>query len=153
MEHEETPSTEPGDLGQFTRQKTILLKTKKRDDTWVAMPVSIVVAHDRAYVRTYDKSWKSKRLRNFPEVGLRPPRSADSRTAKRLAEQGVIVRFEQETDRQAISYALDTMVEQAVPIVREIERFARALTNEPITPSASGPAVRTGAPQQQAQRS
>ncbi|MDA8288106.1 MAG: PPOX class F420-dependent oxidoreductase [Actinomycetota bacterium] len=72
MEHEETPSIEPGDLGQFTRQKTILLKTKKRDGTWVATPVSIVVAHDRAYVRTYDKSWKSKRLRNFPEVRFAP---------------------------------------------------------------------------------
>ena len=72
---------------------------------------------------------------------------------KRLAEQGVIVRSEHETDRQAVSYALDTMGEQAVAIVREIERFARALTYEPVTPSVSGPAIRTGAPQPQAQRS
>lgn len=50
------------------RQKTILLKTKKRDGAWVATPVSIVVDHDHVYVRTYDKSWKAKRLRNFPEV-------------------------------------------------------------------------------------
>jgi PPOX class probable F420-dependent enzyme len=68
MKDEESPSTQPGDLGRFVRQKTILLKTKKRDGTWVATPVSIVVDHDRAYVRTYDKSWKAKRLRNFPEV-------------------------------------------------------------------------------------
>ncbi len=72
MKDEESPSTQPGDLGRFVRQKTILLKTKKRDGTWVATPVSIVVDHDRAYVRTYDKSWKAKRLRNFPEVRFAP---------------------------------------------------------------------------------
>ncbi len=72
MKDEESPSTQEGDLGRFVRQKTILLKTKKRDGTWVATPVSIVVDHDLAYVRTYDKSWKAKRLRNFPEVRFAP---------------------------------------------------------------------------------
>lgn len=50
---------------------------------------------------------------------------------KRLTEQRVIIRSEHEIDRQAVSYTLDAMGQQAVPIVREIERFARALTNEP----------------------
>ncbi|MDA8302440.1 MAG: PPOX class F420-dependent oxidoreductase [Actinomycetota bacterium] len=72
MKDDETPWAQPADLGRFVRQKTILLKTKKRDGTWVATPVSIVVEHDRAYVRTYDKSWKAKRLRNFPEVRFAP---------------------------------------------------------------------------------
>jgi PPOX class probable F420-dependent enzyme len=34
--------------------------------------VSIVVQGDRAYVRTYDKSWKGRRLRNFAEVRFAP---------------------------------------------------------------------------------
>ena len=72
MKDDETPWAQPADLGRFVCQKTILLKTKKRDGTWVATPVSIVVEHDRAYVRTYDKSWKAKRLRNFPEVRFAP---------------------------------------------------------------------------------
>lgn len=69
---ESASSTPPAELGRFMRQKTVLLKTKKRDGTWVGTPVSIVVDNDRAYVRTYDKSWKSKRLRNFPEVRFAP---------------------------------------------------------------------------------
>lgn len=67
---------------------------------------------------------------------------------KRLTEQRVITRAEHTTDRQAVSYALDEMGEQAVPIVREIERFARALTDEP-APSATGPDTRTRAAQPQ----
>src|SRR2546422_6949087 len=48
--------------------KTILLTTYKRDGTPVGTPVSIAFAGDRAFFRTYDKAWKSKRLRNNPEV-------------------------------------------------------------------------------------
>ena len=53
-------------------QKTVLLETRKRDGTWVATPVSIVVAGGRAFFRTYDASGKAKRLRNFPEVKVAP---------------------------------------------------------------------------------
>jgi hypothetical protein len=36
-------------------QRTILLETRKRDGTWVATPVSVVVDEDgRVYFRTYD---------------------------------------------------------------------------------------------------
>ncbi len=84
MGNDENPSTRPGDPGRFTRQKTILLKTKKRDGTWVGTPVSIVVDHDLAYVRTYDRSWKSKRLRNFPEVRLAPSTFRGKATGQEL---------------------------------------------------------------------
>lgn len=68
MDSDDSHTTTPAVLAGFARQKTILLKTKKRDGTWVGTPVNIAVQGDRAYVRTYDKAWKSKRLRNFPEV-------------------------------------------------------------------------------------
>ena len=84
MKEEESPSVQSSDLGRFVRQKTILLKTKKRDGTWVATPVSIVVDHDHAYVRTYDKSWKAKRLRNFPEVRFAPSTFRGKPTGKEL---------------------------------------------------------------------
>lgn len=58
----------PATLARFARHKTILLKTRRRDGAWVGTAVSIVVQGDHAYIRTYDKSWKSKRLANFPEV-------------------------------------------------------------------------------------
>ncbi|MGC5165555.1 PPOX class F420-dependent oxidoreductase [Luteimicrobium sp. DT211] len=54
-------------------QRTIALETRKRDGTWVATPVSVVVDDDgRMYFRAYDASGKYKRLRNFPQVRVAP---------------------------------------------------------------------------------
>ncbi|MGH9102190.1 MAG: PPOX class F420-dependent oxidoreductase [Acidimicrobiales bacterium] len=72
MVSDEGDATTPSALTPLVRQRTILLKTKKRDGTWVGTPVNIAVRGDRGYVRTHDKSWKSKRLRNFPEVRFAP---------------------------------------------------------------------------------
>ena len=52
--------------------KTILLTTYKRDGSPVATPVSIAFAGDRAVFRSYDKAWKTKRLRNNPQVEYAP---------------------------------------------------------------------------------
>lgn len=59
-------------LQPFVGQRTILLHTRKRDGSWVPTPVHIAVHGDRAYIRTYAKAGKSKRLRNFPEVRFSP---------------------------------------------------------------------------------
>lgn len=56
----------------FTRQKTVLLTTYKRDGTPVGTAVSIAVDGDHAYFRTYDTAWKVKRLRNNPDVEIAP---------------------------------------------------------------------------------
>jgi uncharacterized protein len=56
------------DLAPLRSAKTILLTTYKRDGTPVATPVSIAFAGDRAFFRSYDKAWKTKRLRNNAEV-------------------------------------------------------------------------------------
>ena len=52
--------------------KTVLLTTYKRDGTPVPTPVSIAFDHDRAFFRSFDKAWKTKRLRNNPRVELAP---------------------------------------------------------------------------------
>ena len=59
-------------LQQFVNQKTVSLKTRKRDGTWIATPVNIVVEDDHAYIRTWRGSGKSKRLRNFSEIEIAP---------------------------------------------------------------------------------
>ena len=58
------------DLALLSSAKTILLTTYKRDGTPVATPVSIAFAGDRAFFRSYDQAWKTKRLRNNPEVDV-----------------------------------------------------------------------------------
>ncbi|GAB3546173.1 PPOX class probable F420-dependent enzyme [Actinopolyspora lacussalsi] len=67
-----TETSVPAVLRPFVRQGTVLLRTRKRDGSWVDTPVNIVVRGDRAYIRTYGKSGKRNRLRNFPEVWFCP---------------------------------------------------------------------------------
>ena len=57
---------------QLDAEKVVLLQTRKRDGSWVDTPVNIAVQGDRAYFRTPGKASKNKRLRNFPEVQVRP---------------------------------------------------------------------------------
>jgi PPOX class probable F420-dependent enzyme len=57
---------------QLDAEKVVLLQTRKRDGSWVDTAVNIAVRGDHAYFRTYGKASKNKRLRNFPEVQIRP---------------------------------------------------------------------------------
>ena len=59
-------------LEPFVDQKTVLLTTYKRDGTGVGTPVHIAVDGDRAFVRTWDTTWKLKRICNNPEVQVAP---------------------------------------------------------------------------------
>jgi hypothetical protein len=51
---------------------TILLTTYKRDGTPVPTPVSIAFDGDRAFFRSYDQAWKTKRLRHNARVEIAP---------------------------------------------------------------------------------
>ena len=62
----------PLNLQRFDGEKVVLLQTRKRDGSWVDTPVNIAVQGDHAYFRTPGKASKNKRLRNFPEVQIRP---------------------------------------------------------------------------------
>jgi len=50
----------------------VLLTTYRRDGTAVGTPVNIAVEGDRAFVRTFDRAWKAKRLRNNPQAEVAP---------------------------------------------------------------------------------
>jgi PPOX class probable F420-dependent enzyme len=56
----------------FARQWAVLLTTYRRDGTPVGTPVSIAVEGAHAFTRSYDKAWKSKRLRRNPAVTIAP---------------------------------------------------------------------------------
>jgi PPOX class probable F420-dependent enzyme len=59
-------------LDAISGAKTIQLVTYKRDGTPVATPVSIAIAGDRAFFRTYDRAGKVRRLRRDPLVEIAP---------------------------------------------------------------------------------
>lgn len=59
-------------FGSLEREAYALLTTFKRDGTGVGTPVHVAVDGDRAYFRTWDTTWKLKRIRNNPEVRVAP---------------------------------------------------------------------------------
>lgn len=59
-------------LEELERSWAVLLTTYKRDGSAVATPVNLAVEGDHAYFRSYDKAWKTKRIRNNPTVELMP---------------------------------------------------------------------------------
>ncbi|MEW2328210.1 PPOX class F420-dependent oxidoreductase [Micromonospora chersina] len=65
------PAPAPG-WAPLVRQKTVVLTTFKRDGTPVPTAVSVAVAGERAYVRSFEKAWKTRRIRNNPHVTLVP---------------------------------------------------------------------------------
>ncbi|MER5973050.1 PPOX class F420-dependent oxidoreductase [Streptomyces sp. NPDC002055] len=83
----------PG-LAPFVRQGCVLLTTHKRDGTSVGTPVHIAVEGDHAYIRTFGKAGKVKRMRNFPEVEIAPctrfgkPTGRTRRARARLLDAG-----------------------------------------------------------------
>ncbi|WP_433462758.1 PPOX class F420-dependent oxidoreductase [Spirillospora sp. CA-128828] len=54
------------------KQRTFLLTSYRKDGKPVGTPVNVVVRDGRAYFRTYDKAFKTKRLARNPEVELAP---------------------------------------------------------------------------------
>ena len=59
-------------LAPLADEQRVLLRTRKRDGTWVPTPVHLAVEGDHAFFRTYHTSGKAKRLRNFPDVEVAP---------------------------------------------------------------------------------
>jgi Pyridoxamine 5'-phosphate oxidase len=79
------PALEP-----FTRQKTAVLTTSRRDGTPVHTAVSIAVAGDHAYIRSFEKAGKTKRIRNNPNVEITPSNARGTPTgaSRRRARGG-----------------------------------------------------------------
>ena len=55
-------------LAPISNAKTILLTTYKRDGTPVATPVSVAFDGGRAFFRSYDQAWKTRRRRQCAGV-------------------------------------------------------------------------------------
>jgi PPOX class probable F420-dependent enzyme len=61
-----------GGLEPFVEQKTVLVTTYRRDGTPVGTPVNIAVEGDHAFMRSYERSGKAKRLRRNALVEIAP---------------------------------------------------------------------------------
>jgi uncharacterized protein len=75
--------------------KTILLTTYKRDGTGVDTPLSIAFDGDRAFFRSYDKAWKTKRLRRNPHVQAAPSTFRGKPTGPAVPARAILLEGEQ----------------------------------------------------------
>ena len=92
-----TPRTgnRSGGLAAVRDARTILLTTYKRDGTAVATAVSIAFLGERAFFRSYDKAWKTKRLRNNPRVTVAPSTLLGRRTGPEVPARATLLDGEQ----------------------------------------------------------
>jgi PPOX class probable F420-dependent enzyme len=65
-------SIAPIDLDLYRRQNTVLLTSFRRDGTPVGTPVHIAVEGGHVFFRSFEKAWKTKRIRRNPRIMLAP---------------------------------------------------------------------------------
>ena len=78
---EVTTATSPA-LARFVRQKTVLVTTYRRNGRPVGTPVSLAVDGDHAYLRTFEKAGKTRRIHNNPRVDIAPSTARANRPAR-----------------------------------------------------------------------
>src|SRR5689334_5062848 len=112
------------DFDQFTRRRTALLTTYKRDGTAVPTPVTIAVDGDRAYIRTWDSAWKAKRMRNNPAVLVAPSTVRGRATGPSIAARSRLLDGE-EARRAARAIARRQPILQGavVPLFHKLRRY------------------------------
>jgi PPOX class probable F420-dependent enzyme len=76
-------------------QRNVLLTTYKRDGTPVGTAVHVAVEGDQAYIRTYGKAWKWKRVRNHPGAEIAPSTVRGKVTGPSIAVTGRILEGEE----------------------------------------------------------
>jgi uncharacterized protein len=78
-------------LSSLKDTKTVLLTTFKRDGTPVDTPVSLAFDGNRAFFRSYDKAWKTKRLRNNPRVRVAPATVKGTATGPAIEARAILL--------------------------------------------------------------
>jgi len=108
----------------FTRRRTALLTSYKRDGTPVATPVTIAVAGDRAFVRTYDKAWKAKRMRRNPDVEIAPSTVLGKPRGPAMAARSRLLSGEEaRTAARSIARRQRVLQGVLVPLMHKLMRY------------------------------
>jgi PPOX class probable F420-dependent enzyme len=127
-------------LQPFVRQQTILLTTYRRDGTPIGTPVHLVVDGDRAFFRTWDATWKFKRIRNNPEVTIAPSTARGTPTGPAVKARARILAGEEAAHAsRALACKYPTLHGLLVPLAHRLCRYTTAHVE--VVPIADGHAV------------
>lgn len=117
-------------LAPFVRQKTVLLTTYRRDGRPGASPVSIAVDGDRAFVRSYEKSLKTRRLRRDPRAVIAPSTGRGHATGAGVPARMRLLHGEEDRYAARVLRAKHPLLHGVV--VPLIHRLARARTGHTV---------------------
>jgi len=111
-------------LSSLKDTKTVLLTTYKRDGTAVDTPVSIAFDGDRAFFRSYDKAWKTKRLRNNPSVKVAPATVKGTATGPAINARAVLLGGAQATlAARTLAHRHRVLQAVVVPVMHRLARY------------------------------
>jgi uncharacterized protein len=111
-------------LESLKNTKTILLTTFKRDGAPVATPVSIAFDCDRAFFRSYDKAWKTKRLHSNESVDVAPATFRGRPTGPTLNARAVLLTGTQaEIAAKALARRHRILQAVVVPLAHRVMRY------------------------------
>jgi uncharacterized protein len=111
-------------LEPFIRQRAIRLTTFRRDGTPVGTPVSIAVDGGRAFIRTYDRSGKAKRLHNNPKVEIAPSTMRGKPTGPAIqARMRLLSADEAKTAAKALARKHRILHGVFVPLTHRLARY------------------------------
>lgn len=131
------------ELAPFLRQKTVLLTSRRRDGRPVGTPVSIALDGARAYVRTYERAMKVRRLRRDPAVTVAPSTMRGRVTGPPIAATAVLLEGEEARDAAAaLARRYPVLQGVAVPLIHRLSRqctlhYALVPATAGVTPPAS----------------
>ena len=112
------------DLKAVSDAKTLLLTTYKRDGTPVETPVSIVFEGGRAFFRSYDQAWKTKRLRNNPQVEVAASTLRGQRTGPPIHARATLLTDDQaRIAAQALARRHRVLQGILVPLAHRLMRY------------------------------
>jgi PPOX class probable F420-dependent enzyme len=104
--------------------KTILLTTYKRDGTPIATPVSIAFDGERAFFRSYDRAWKTRRLRNNPIVDVAPATLRGKPTGPSVRAQATLLSDDEaQIAAEALARRHPLLQRVLVPATHRIMRY------------------------------
>lgn len=113
-----------GTLSSLKDTKTVLLTTYKRDGTAVDTPVSIAFDGDRAFFRSYDKAWKTKRLRNNPSVKVAPATLKGAATGPAIDARAILLDgAEAKLAARALARRHRVLQAVVVPVTHRLARY------------------------------
>jgi hypothetical protein len=111
-------------LEPFDRSWTVLLTTYKRDGSPVATPVNLAVEGDHAYFRSYHKAWKTKRIRNNPELEMAPSTVRGKPKGQTVRARARLLSGEEELHaRHIIAQRYPVFQRFVIPLGHKISRY------------------------------